>query len=62
METERSDAPDEAPVDPEEWLWETPGVEGIPFGKNSEEAQAIERIIRRSKRKRAQAGRSPSEP
>lgn len=33
-------------VDPNESPWSVPPISGIPFGDDSEEARAIERIIR----------------
>jgi hypothetical protein len=42
-------------IDPESSPFRTPGIAGIPFGKNSEEARAIARIIQRADRERAAA-------
>lgn len=41
--------------DPDASPFEVPAVEGIPFGKDSEEARAIRRIIEQADRERAVA-------
>ncbi len=42
--------------DPNESPFELPPIEGIPFGRDSEEAHAIKRVIEESERERAAAG------
>jgi len=48
--------------DLEERPFEIVSIEGIPFGKDSEEARAIERIIERADRARALAEGRPWPP
>ena len=42
-------------IDPESSPFETPGVAGIPFGKDSEEARAIRRILEEDRERAEQA-------
>jgi hypothetical protein len=39
-------------VDPDESPFERPPIEGLPFDDDSEEAQAIERVMREAERER----------
>jgi hypothetical protein len=41
--------------DPDSSPFERPPIAGIPFGKNSEEARAIRRVIEQADRERAAA-------
>ena len=44
-------------IDPDSSPFEAPPIAGIPFGKDSEEARAIERMIEQAGRERAPSGR-----
>lgn len=44
--------PAEAAPDPSESPFELPPIEGLPFGRDSEEARAIRRVIEQSDRER----------
>jgi hypothetical protein len=48
--------PEPAGIDLDASPFETPPVAGIPFGKDSEEARAIERILARYAAARAKVG------
>ena len=48
--------PEPAEIDLDESPFATPPIAGIPFGKNSEEAHAIERILARYEAARAKVG------
>ena len=45
-------------IDPDSSPFEAPGVEGIPFAKDSEEARAIRRILEQAEREKASRARS----
>lgn len=43
--SERTPTPEELGLDPDASPFEVPPISGLPFGKDSEEAKAIERIL-----------------
>jgi len=55
---ERDDRATTDAGDPDESPFELPAIAGLPFGKESEEARAIEQVIREADRERA--GKKPA--